>query len=75
MIENSIICEKKQPLEEPIKSVVESQIDQCFEKMQNPFVALHTESKRMQYFFREMEKTFGQTIVKDKFVYTVYSNP
>ncbi len=37
-------------LEEPIKSFVESQIDQCFEKMQNPFAALNTESKRMRYF-------------------------
>lgn len=37
-------------LEEPIKSVVESQIDQCFEKMQNHFAALNTESKRMRYF-------------------------
>ncbi len=37
-------------LEEPIKSLVESQIDQCFEKMQNPFAALNTESKRMRYF-------------------------
>ncbi|XP_028977254.2 uncharacterized protein LOC109615529 [Esox lucius] len=41
---------KSLSLEEPIKSLVESQIDQCFEKMQNPFVALNTESKRMQYF-------------------------
>lgn len=37
-------------LEEPIKSVVESQIDQCFEKMQNPFTLLNTETKRMRYF-------------------------
>ncbi len=37
-------------LKEAIKSFVESQIDQCFEKMQNPFAALNTESKRMRYF-------------------------
>lgn len=37
-------------LEEPIKSIVESQIDQCFDKMLNPFMTMNTESKRMQYF-------------------------
>ena len=43
-------------LEEPIKSVVESQIDECFEKVINPFVVLNSESKRMVYFSEKWGK-------------------
>ncbi|KAG5271297.1 hypothetical protein AALO_G00178160 [Alosa alosa] len=77
-------------LEEPIKSVVESQIDLCFENTLYPFLPLNTESKRTIYFsekwgkidpveyvlgtrfatrFNRTTGTFGQSIVKDKFVY------
>lgn len=33
-------------LKEPNKSEVECTIDQCFEKMENPFCVLNSESKR-----------------------------
>lgn len=37
-------------LQEPHKSDIECKIDQCFEKMENPFGVLNSESKRRQYF-------------------------
>ena len=37
-------------LQEPIKSEVECKIDQCFEKIENPFGVLNSETKRRQYF-------------------------
>lgn len=77
-------------LQEPMKSVVESKIDQCFENALDPFLPLNTESKRMKYFSEKWGKIdpveyvlgtrfatrfirtsggYGQTIVKDKFMY------
>lgn len=37
-------------LQEPVKSDIECKIDQCFEKMENPFTALNSERKRQQHF-------------------------
>lgn len=37
-------------LQEPNKSEVECKIDECFEKMENPFCVLNSESKRTKYF-------------------------
>ena len=37
-------------LQEPIKSEVECKIYQCFEKIENPFGVLNSETKRKQYF-------------------------
>ncbi|XP_032433321.1 uncharacterized protein LOC116729094 isoform X1 [Xiphophorus hellerii] len=36
-------------LQEPVKSDIECKIDQCFEKMENPFMALNSESKRTRF--------------------------
>jgi hypothetical protein len=45
---------KSLALEEPIKSVVESPIAECFEKVINHFVALNSESKRKVYFSEKL---------------------
>ena len=37
-------------LQEPIKSEVKCKINQCFEKIENPFGVLNSETKRRQYF-------------------------
>lgn len=37
-------------LQEPKKSEVECKIDECFEKMENPFCVLNSESKRTKFF-------------------------
>lgn len=36
-------------LQEPVKIDIECKIDQCFEKMENPFMALNSESKRTRF--------------------------
>ena len=37
-------------LQEPVKEEIECKIDQCFEKCENPFSVLNSETKRRQYF-------------------------
>lgn len=40
-------------IQEPIKSDIECKIDQCFQKIENPFGVLNSESKRRQYFIEK----------------------
>ncbi|XP_056289148.1 uncharacterized protein LOC130205674 [Pseudoliparis swirei] len=41
-------------LQEPVKSDIEGKIDQCFEKMENPFNAFNSGSKRTHYFAKKL---------------------
>ena len=43
-------------LQEPIKSEVECKIDQCFEKIENPFGVLNSETKRNKFFTEKWGK-------------------
>lgn len=40
--------------QEPVKGDTECKMGQCFEKMENPFMALNSESKRTHFFGREL---------------------